>query len=224
MIVSSDEIIYFGDLAFDIVSKRNICDMTKFHLIPHAVNVEICPREFKNNHRFVYASRLESGKGIEYLCEALAGIDEQFTFDIIGGGRLYRIINEKYGNSFRIHGYKDKGYVLEYLKNADFFILPSFSEHCPVVVLEGVAFGCIPLLSNFGNLSELIRENSSGIVFDIESQHDLFVNHISNAVGKALKMDVNRANKMICTNYELLHRVFSSEIMLSRTLEVFKKE
>ena len=47
MIVSSDEIIYFGDLAFDIVIKRNICDMTKFHLIPHAVNVEICPREYE---------------------------------------------------------------------------------------------------------------------------------------------------------------------------------
>jgi len=223
MLAYSDEIIYFGDLAYELAEERKVCDMKKFNLIQHAFNVEIYNKTFKRNRRFVYASRLEPGKGIEFLCKAFEGVEEEFTFDIIGTGRLYRLIKEKYGRKFSVHGYQNKDFVLKYLQNADFLILPSFSEHCPVVVLEGMAQGCIPILSNFGNLPNLIRKQSSGLIFNIEQQEDLFIANIKNAINYAMKLSDKEANDMIKTNYLLLQEYFSPKKMLESTLKVFDK-
>lgn len=222
MLAFSDEIIYFGHLAYDLAEKRHCCNMTKFNFIPHAFNVPIHTRTFKGTHRLVYASRLEPKKGITYLCRALADIEE-FTFDIIGTGRLYRLINATYGNTFSVYGYKNKEFVIEQLKNADFFILPSFSEQCPVIVLEGMACGCIPIISDFGDLSELLKKHSSGIVFDIEREDECMISNISDAVQYALQMDHQSANRMIETNYGLLQQYYSPEVMLNRTIEVFSR-
>lgn len=223
MIIASDEIIYFGDLAYRLIEKRNICNMNKFNLIQHAVNVEVVKRKFQGNRGVVYVGRLEPGKGIELLCKSLSGVNEKFSFDIIGGGRLYRSINEKYGTKYHMHGYKDKEFVLEQLRNSDFFILPSFSEQCPVVVLEGMACGCIPILSDFGNLSNLIKQHSSGVVFDIALQEEVFVKNIADAISRALKLTNKLADTMIERNYQLLNQHFSPETMLKATLEVFRK-
>lgn len=223
MLALSDEIIYFGDLAYDLAKKRNVCDMNKFHLIQHAFNVEISKRTFQKNRRLVYVGRLEPGKGIELLCKALEQIEEAFTFDIIGTGRLYPSIKEKYGNRFTVHGYQNKDFVLNYFQNSDFFFLPSYSEHCPVVVLEGMARGCIPILSDFGSLPQLIRKHRSGLVFDIEEQEDRFVESIKNAVQEALGFGEEKANEMMKTNYRLLQENFSPETMLKSTLAVFGK-
>ena len=223
MITLSDSVIYFGSLAYDLINKRNICNMNKFNYIPHAFNVKIVKRKFKNNRRIVYASRLEPGKGIEYLCKAISNIKGEFTFDIIGTGRMYNFLNDKYGNRFHFYGYRNRDFVLEQLQSADFFVLPSFSEHGPVVALEGMACGCIPVLSNFGELPELIKNHSSGIIFDIEHIDDDFVRNITESIEYALKIDDKSANKMIETNYQLLQDYFSPELMLKRTLEAFKK-
>ena len=224
MITLSDSVIYFGSLAYELIKKRNICNMGKFNYIPHAYNVKMVKRSFKRNRRIVYASRLEPGKGIEFLCKALSNIEGEFSFDIIGTGRLYSTLNHKYGNRFRFHGYQNKEFVLEQLKNADFFVLPSFSEHCPVVVLEGMACGCIPILSNFGELPDIINKHSSGIIFDIEHTEKYFIKNIARSVEYALKIDDKSANKMIESNYQLLQNLFSPEIMLKRTLEVFENK
>lgn len=222
MIECSDGIICFSSLALDLIENRNICNKDKLYLIPHACNVDVFRRNFTNNHKFVFASRLEPGKGIEQLCEAMCQIDDYFSLDILGTGRLNQTIIEKYGKRFTIHGYKDKTFVLEKLKKSDFFILPSYSEHCPMIVLEGMASGCIPILSNFGYIPELIKQHNSGLVFDINNDEYLFIKAISNTIKTALEIKSKEANRMIKTNYDLLHRYFSPEIMKRKTLEVFE--
>lgn len=196
--------------------------MAKFNLVPHSTSFEMKNREFSNNRRIVYVGRIEPGKGIEYLCEVLYKMEEIFSLDIIGGGRLYSTLNEKFGTKFRFHGYRSKEYVMDQFEKADFFILPSFSEHCPVSVLEGMACGCIPILSNFGNIPQMIRNESSGFIFDLSSQHEIYVQNMFEVIGQALKIDVVRANEMIQNNYRLLNNHFSPEIMLKKTLEVFE--
>lgn len=222
MIAYSDGIICFSNLAYDLIKRRNICNLNKLYIIPHACNVEIFHRNFLNNHRFVYASRLEPGKGIEQLCEAMSRIDDNFSLDILGTGRLNQTIIQRYGKRFTFHGYKDKRFVLDRLKESDFFILPSYSEHCPMIVLEGMASGCIPILSNFGYIPEMIKHNDSGIVFDIEEDVSIFIDNIKTSIKKALEIKQKEACHMIETNYDLLQLFFAPDIMKRKTLNVFE--
>lgn len=222
MIAYSDGIICFSNLAYDLIKRRNICALNKLYIIPHACNVEVVHRNFLNNRRFVFASRLEPGKGIEQLCEAMSRINDVFSLDILGTGRLDQTIIKKYGRRFTIHGYKEKRFVIKQLRESDFFILPSYSEHCPMIVLEGMASGCIPILSNFGYIPEMISHNDSGIVFDIEKDESMFIDNISKAIKAALKIKQKKACHMIEANYDLLQRFFAPEIMKRKTLEVFE--
>ena len=55
---------------------------------------------------------------------------------------------------------RDSSKIKEVLRNADIFVLPSWSEGMPTVILEAMASSCVIVASDVGAVNELVdKEN-----------------------------------------------------------------
>lgn len=127
------------------------------------------PRE-DDRLRLAWAGRLASGKGIETLLEAVAGLvaappdGRRVELDLLGDGPARaRLMAEadRLGMADRVHwhGYvADRAPYLEVLGRADLFVFPSPAEGFPKVVLDAFAVGSPVISSPSGTLAGLGRD------------------------------------------------------------------
>ena len=115
--------------------------------------------------RLVWAGRLAGGKGIETLLDAMAGLDQSVTLDIVGDGparRLMETRSQALGLPERVEfaGYiAERAQYLDRLADADLFVFPSPAEGFPKVVLDAMAVGLPVVASRAGSLRELGAAN-----------------------------------------------------------------
>jgi glycosyltransferase involved in cell wall biosynthesis len=126
--------------------------------------------------RILFLSNFIESKGILILIEAIKILKEDgFKFDVrlvgapadISVEMLRTILTDKdLASSIEIVGplYNNEKFI-EY-QNADIFVLPTFSEAFPLVILEALQFS-IPVISTFeGGIPEMIINNESGLLVE----------------------------------------------------------
>lgn len=112
----------------------------------------------------IYVGKLENRKGLTYLMEALDGLDmkmkERFHFAAIGTGGMEEKIRQH--GKMELLGYKSNS--IEYIKAADFLVLPSLYEGLPNVVLEALAVGTPVIASRVSGIPEIIEDEKDGLL------------------------------------------------------------
>jgi len=63
------------------------------------------------------------------------------------------------GEMVRFHGLKSKPEVAEYMRQCDFFVLPSLWENLPCVLIEAMASGIPVIATDVGGVKEMINKN-----------------------------------------------------------------
>ncbi|MBI3595922.1 MAG: glycosyltransferase [Nitrospirae bacterium] len=124
-----------------------------------------------NGHmRLLCVSRLIDRKGLDYLFQAVAEInDPRIRLDIVGTGgseqRLKAKIRELgLETQVRFCGYKTALEVAEHYHQADIFILPSLSESQGMVLLEAMSCGLPIIASHVGGIPEVVADGENGIL------------------------------------------------------------
>ena len=143
----------------------------RFQVIPNVVNTEVfypsTSQHRSEKKRILLVALLSPVKGLPYLLQALAQLKEKrrdFVLDIVGDGpnrQEYEDLTEKLGlgEMVRFHGLKSKPEVAEYMRQCDFFVLPSLWENLPCVLIEAMASGIPVIASDVGGIKEIINEN-----------------------------------------------------------------
>jgi glycosyltransferase involved in cell wall biosynthesis len=68
------------------------------------------------------------------------------------------------------HGRRAKNEFHQILKQADILLLPSYAEGCPMIMLEAMSYGVIPIASNgIGAMSHLIISGQEGFICALDS-------------------------------------------------------
>ena len=151
----------------------------RFKIVPNVVNNEIFhPPPSQNglirngSKRILLVALLTPVKGISYLLEALSQLKEErqdFVLDIVGDGPN-RIEYEELARKLqlneivRFHGLKPKEEVAEFMRECDFFVLPSFYENFGVVYIEAMACGKPVIATNAGGPKEIVNEDIGVLV------------------------------------------------------------
>jgi glycosyltransferase involved in cell wall biosynthesis len=123
---------------------------------------------------FLYVGRLESRKGIQYLLESCALLQQQgqaFKLQIIGTGIQRESLEafaaqQGFAHCVEWLGWVDYGNLGQYFKNADVFVFPTLEDTWGMVVLEAMVFGKPILCSKWAGASELVQIGENGNVFD----------------------------------------------------------
>lgn len=122
--------------------------------------------------RLVFVGRLAAVKGVPVLLDALARLradDPEVTLTLVGDGPERGWIEERIaelglGGAVGITGYLDQDAVADRLARADVFVLPSFAEGVPVVLMEAMATGLPVVTTRIAGIPELVEDGVSGLV------------------------------------------------------------
>lgn len=133
-------------------------------------------KESKNKD-FVFLGRLVSDKGadmcVELIQELKKNDGKEYSLTIIGDGPEMEDLKEltiyhKLSNQVRFLGFLTGEAISKELNNHRFLLVPSrWEEPFGLVALEGMACGCIPIVSDGGGLPDAVGK--AGIVFERNS-------------------------------------------------------
>jgi glycosyltransferase involved in cell wall biosynthesis len=120
--------------------------------------------------RLIYAGKLSRAKGVPWLLRALADINSPaWHLDLVGGGsgpeqaECLRLA-EALGDRVTAHGAVSQKRLADLMGQAHLFVLPSFFEGLPLVVLEALACGCRVVTTRLAGVVELLGTLRSAAV------------------------------------------------------------
>ncbi|TCP39565.1 glycosyltransferase family 4 protein [Rhodovulum marinum] len=123
-----------------------------------------------NGTRLVFVGRLTAIKGLRVLLEAFARARETWPdlhLTLVGDGEdraHLEALAAPLGDAVAFTGYRSQEGVAETLAASDVFVLPSFSEGLPVVLMEAMAAGKPVIATQLAGVGELVEEGVSGFL------------------------------------------------------------
>jgi glycosyltransferase involved in cell wall biosynthesis len=146
---------------------ENAVDTNKiqFELKPHQ-------KETPPAINILYLARITESKGIDDVYSGLKQLREKcsFTFTLCGSGDDAIAVADKF-KDFMADDFKFKGAVAgnewDVISGADIFILPSrHSEGLPMSLLETMAAGLVPVVTNEASMIHVVNDNYNGMIVE----------------------------------------------------------
>ena len=147
---------------------------SKFMVVPNVVNTDMFYplKSFyrqDNKKRILSVCVLSPRKGIDYLLKSLYQLRQKrrdFTLNIVGDGpnrKEYEELTKKLGldKIVKFHGRQPE--IVSFMRNCDFFVLPSLYENFGVVYIEAMACGK-PVIGTLGGGPKEIINKDTGIL------------------------------------------------------------
>ena len=174
-------------------------------------------REVESTYKFITVARLRQEKGIERLIHAVALLTIPFTYYIIGEGNkrndLQKLIDDlQLNDKVILAGQKNNPFSS--MEDADLFLMGSYYEGFPNVLLEASAHGIPVVAFNVpGGIAEIITTNENGLLV---ADNDIIA--FAAAINKAITAGFDR-NKII----ETTKKRFSVSSLMHAIENIFLK-
>jgi len=145
-------------------------------VMPNAVDVDSIThtshKDFSGKLQLFFMGRMVRSKGIFLIAEALKGLGEYFdAFDLqlYGSGpdleEFVRQLSQIEGLNFFYNGIVKGAEKSRVIENSHIFILPSlYGEGLPIAMLESMAFGCVPVVSDDASIGTVVKHDVSGYI------------------------------------------------------------
>jgi colanic acid/amylovoran biosynthesis glycosyltransferase len=162
--------------------------------------------EFKkpegHGNQLLYVGRLAAMKGLPVLLESLAKL-EGVTLNVAGDGPDRAVLEEmaqslNIGPRIKFLGYQSQQQVRKLLMEADLFVMSSFAEGVPVVLMEAMAAGVPVVATRIAGIPELVRDELNGLLV---APGD--VNEMTRAIRRLLGNDELRNRVAIAARQEV---------------------
>lgn len=129
-------------------------------------------RGSRSGKRLVFVGRMAAVKGVPVLLDAMAALrrnDPDVELTLVGDGpdRPWlerRIVELGLEGAVTITGYLSQAAVADRLAASDIFVLPSFAEGVPVVLMEAMASRLPVVTTRIAGIPELVEDGVSGFV------------------------------------------------------------
>ena len=126
-----------------------------------------------------YIGRIEPNKGMTELLEAMTRCREEgmqvkvrFAGKEEREGEFIPKYQEALGGSFEYCGLVSGQKKEEFIKSLDAFVMPTYFEGLPMSLLETMAYGVVPVVTNVGSIGTVVKDGENGIfvkVRDVDS-------------------------------------------------------
>jgi glycosyltransferase involved in cell wall biosynthesis len=156
----------------------------------------------KRPKTILFAGQLIKEKGFEELLRAFKNFlikDPNWKLIIAGNGPLKKLIPKH--DKIEYYSFRKPEEISKLMQQSRFLVLPSYSDHWPVVINEATLCGCGLIVSNvIGNIPEL-SNNKNSIICKIASEKSLTA-----AIEKASMLSDAKLDKMFKESLKLSSR------------------
>ena len=139
----------------------------KIYVIPNGIDI---PGKVANGNKIVFAGRLVTLKGVDYLINAVKNTKKKLI--IIGSGPEETILKKLAAKSKNIEffGKLSHDTLLQSMLKGKIFVLPSTNaEGLPNVVLEAMSIGLPIIATKVGGVPDIIEDSKTGLLIDPKS-------------------------------------------------------
>jgi glycosyltransferase involved in cell wall biosynthesis len=186
---------------------------------PHRLNAELRPSEI------LCVARLAPVKGHAILLQAVAELSLRghvVNLTLAGDGPLrseLARLSEVLGihAHVRFLGNVGQDVIHTLYADADIFVLPSFAEGVPVVLMEAMAARCPVIATRIAGISELIEHGTTGLLVN-PGRADL----LADAVERLL-LNPRAAERMALAAAEKVRRDFNLDTVAAQLAAIFQK-
>jgi len=154
---------------------------TIYNNLPSYIEIAETPR--KGSPKVIgVVSRLESIKGMDLVVPAFVKIysnHPDLKLLIVGDGSQRQLMEQQLKDaelpigSVQFVGRQGQDNLQSYYDRIDILLMPSRSEGFGLTAIEGMARGCVPVVSNTGGLPEVVEDRISGLLHEPESGDDI---------------------------------------------------
>ncbi|MCL0058166.1 glycosyltransferase family 4 protein [Dehalococcoidia bacterium] len=124
-----------------------------------------------------YIGRLSEEKGVLNFARAIPEIYKEradVEFLVVGDGHLRDKLEEyldeeKLNNKVKLLGWVPHDELAKYLNNLKLFVLPSYTEGLPNIMLEAMACGTPVLATSVGAIPDVIKDGETGFILENNS-------------------------------------------------------
>jgi len=184
---------------------KNPLDLENFKPLPRDKSAA-CVGLDPSKKYLIYVGRFSDSKGIQHLIHIfpkLLKIEPKLESLLIGWGPYKKELQKL----IKYHGLENKIWLKDFVPNeylkyyyniADVFVLPSYTEGVPNVLMEAIACNTVCVASNVGGVPDLLG-NGLGILVPPKNEkalYDAIVNVLSNG------FEINQKKRL-----ELLHEI-----------------
>jgi glycosyltransferase involved in cell wall biosynthesis len=119
----------------------------------------------------LYAGKLSLAKGVDWLLRTFIGLeDPRLHLHLVGSGsgqeaELCLQLAQEAGDRVTIHGRINQQALARLMELSHIFVLPSFYEGLPLVLLEALAAGCRIIASDLPGCRELLATAGPDLVY-----------------------------------------------------------
>lgn len=164
------------------------------------VNENVNGNVNENGIHILYLGRIEPNKGMDYLLEAMRmlkekGQDVMLHFAGVEQGKNGYIgrFQELLGDHFVYEGVVSGGKKAELLRRCQIFVLPSLYEGLPISLLETMAYGMVPVVTDVGSIGEYVKDGVNGLMIGVRDAVSI-VDALERLVAdKKLMMELSKA-------------------------------
>ncbi|MFX1274468.1 MAG: glycosyltransferase family 4 protein [Promethearchaeota archaeon] len=229
-----------------IIKSYNFEKFDNFHIIGQGINTDLFhplkQKPEKKSYSIIYVGKLNNSKGVPQLIQAYKEVLKEIDLDL----RLYLagsgIGDEKDEIVKMASSLEDKICFLgqvnqedlaEYLRKSDIFILPSFYDSIPKVLLESLASGCRAIITDLPGIQETItrccgendvvqyidRPKMESIDKPLKEELPNFINGIK----QKLKLQLSYINNdvRIESFSEKVRKIFSQDVLFEKFLKIY---
>ena len=153
----------------------------------------------KPENKIIAVGRLEEQKDMKYLINVFN--DTEYVLDIVGEGSLKSELTKISASNIRFLGRLNYDELIEKYENYTYYISSSDYEGNPKSLIEAMSRGCIAIVPNIPNYSEIISHNQNGILYSKKDDDLLQI------VREFNKNDISKisknSNNYVNTNYSI---------------------
>ncbi|EMA22729.1 group 1 glycosyl transferase [Haloarcula amylolytica JCM 13557] len=199
IISQSDQVICVSAAA-ELITQSLGADRTE--VIRNAVDIKEFSPVPTEKKSLLYIGRLVRNNGIQDLLSALPGLLETHpdaTIHIVGSGpmeeNVYEMIQaEGISESVTVYNFVED--ISEMYDIASVFCRPSYSEGLPLTMLEAMASGVPPVVTEIAGVPEVVTDGESGVLLEPgrpdEIEREISILFKNNELRKQLSRNARR--------------------------------
>lgn len=191
-------------------------DWEKLHIVRCGIDTtKFAPRPDPKNEvvQLLCVGRLVPAKGQHVLLRACNTLKKQgvpFHLTLVGAGpdrESLETLAQSLGmaNQVTFAGAVGQGEIHAYYDKADIFVLPSFAEGLPVVLMEAMGKGIPCVTTAITGIPELVRDGVNGVLVPASDSEELAARLQRLIEDPALRRDLGKAaREIIVAEYDVL--------------------
>jgi colanic acid/amylovoran biosynthesis glycosyltransferase len=181
-------------------------------------------RHAGRGRHLLFVGRFDHVKGLPVLLEAfeiLADRDPALCLHLVGDGpqrpQIESMVRQKgLAERVRFYGYQSQGQLRDHFARADLFVLTSFVEGVPVVLMEAMAHGVPVVAPRITGIPELVAHGVNGRLAT-PGHAQSFVEQIA-----ALLDDAEERNRLAAAGRQVVERSFDLKTETERLAQIFR--